>query len=215
MANNPGLIGAFFKTRVSIRNVAPLNYSIQATLYNQFGKAKEATIQITNGQQLNYENFLEELFQYQGAGTVELDAWFAILGGSSDNEFLVTAEVYTDSFSGRYKTIVIPADSIGTTFPAFSAAIYVDASSRTNIGCFNAGFGTNQISTELRSPSGDLINTYQINLSENSWNQIGIGDAVTGGYIRWRPASSAYCYAVVVDNTSNDGSFIPAQEYVQ
>ena len=65
MANNPGLFGAFFKTRVSILNVAPLNYSIQATLYNQFGKANEATIPIANGQQQNYENFLEDVFAYQ------------------------------------------------------------------------------------------------------------------------------------------------------
>ena len=90
-------------------NVAPLNYSIKATLYNQNGKVNEATIPIANGQQQNYENFLQEVFAYQGAGTVELDAWFGVLGGSSDNEFLLNVEVYTESPSGRYKTIVIPA----------------------------------------------------------------------------------------------------------
>jgi hypothetical protein len=32
-----------------------------------------------------------------------------------------------------------------------------------------------------------------------------------GGYI---PVSAAYCYAVVVHDTSNDGTFIPAVNYV-
>jgi hypothetical protein len=48
-----------------------------------------------------------------------------------------------------------------------------------------------------------------MNLGEDSWNQIGLGDPVSGGYIRWRSTLSCFCYAVVVDNTSNDGSFIP------
>jgi hypothetical protein len=215
MANNPGQFGSFFKTRVSILNVAPLNYSIKATLYNQNGKVNEVTIPIANGQQQNYENFLQEVFAYQGAGTVELDAWFGILGGSSDNKFLLNVEVYTESPSGRYKTIVIPADNISSSFPAFSPGIYVDANSRTNIGCFNDGFGTNLIQADLHSPAGTLINTYQMDLGEDSWNQIGLGDPVSGGYIRWRPTSSCFCYSVVVDNTSNDGSFIPATIYIQ
>jgi hypothetical protein len=201
-------------TRVSILNVAPLNYSIKATLYNQNGKVNEVTIRIANGQQQNYENFLQEVFAYQGAGTVELDAWFGILGGSSDNKFLLNVEVYTESPSGRYKTIVIPADNISSSFPAFSPGIYVDANSRTNIGCFNDGFGTNLIQAD-HSPAGTLINTYQMDLGEDSWNQIGLGDPVSGGYIRWRPTSSCFCYSVVVDNTSNDGSFIPATIYIQ
>ena len=88
MANNPGQFGAFCKTRVSILNVAPLNYSMKVILFNQSGKVKEATITMANGQQRTYENFLEEVFQYQGAGSVELDAWFSILQGVRTTSFL-------------------------------------------------------------------------------------------------------------------------------
>ena len=55
-----------------------------------------------------------------------------------------------------------------------------------------------------------------LNLPAKGWSQIGINDTVSGGYIKWRPQtlSSSYCYAVVVDNTSNDGTFIPALSYI-
>ena len=127
-------------------------------------------------------------------------------------------KVYTDSPNGRYKTIVssgVAPDSISSSFPSYSPGIHVTATSRTNIGCYNSGFGSNQISAEVRGPAGNLINTYLINLPTDGWNQIGINDSVSGGYIRWRPASTAYCYAVVVDNTSNDGSLIPASDDIQ
>ena len=37
---------------------------------------------------------------------------------------------------------------------------------------------------------------------------------ISGGYILWQPQASCYCYAVVVDNTSDDGTFINAIKYV-
>ena len=43
----------------------------------------------------------------------------------------------------------------------------------------------------------------------------GAGANVTNGYIRWRTSALAYCYAVVVDNLSNDGTFVPGAEYAQ
>jgi hypothetical protein len=217
MANNPGLFGSLFKTRVSILNVAPLNYSIKATLYNENGKVNEATIPIANGQQLNYENFLQDVFAYQGAGPVKLDAWGDVPGGIMGNKFLLNVEVYTESPSGGVTKTIVPVTWLGgyisSGFPAASPGIYVDANSRTNIGCFNYDFGTigtNLIQAELHSPAGTLINTYQMDLGKDSWSQIGLGDPVSGGYILWRPTLSCFCYAVVVDNTSNDGSFIPA-----
>lgn len=39
-----------------------------------------------------------------------------------------------------------------------------------------------------------------------SWTQVNLPNPVSGGYMRWRPVSAAYCYAVVVHNTSNDGT---------
>jgi hypothetical protein len=41
----------------------------------------------------------------------------------------------------------------------------------------------------------------------------GINTVVSGGYVQFVPSDAAVCYAVVVDNSTNDGRFIPAADY--
>jgi len=218
MANNPGQFGAFFKTRVSILNPTDFSYPVYVNLYDQGGKVGTRTISILAHESKNYDNFLQEVFGYSGAGTVELDSWFDPPDGLPDYQFLVSAEIYTDGPNGQYKTVVAsgpPADNIGSSYPAYSPGITVNASSRTNIGCFNDSGSTAQtILARLYSSAGAPIRTYSLNLPANGWSQIGISDPVTGGYIVWQPQTSCYCYAVVVDNKSNDGTFINATKYV-
>ena len=219
MANNPGLFGAFFRTKVSILNVTPQVFQVEATLYNQTGEVQKVSLASGPGQALNFDNFLQDVFGYQGAGAVRLAS---LPAGQTSNQFMVSAEVYADSLSGRYKTIVQPggdSDSISSSREAFTPGISVDATSRTNIGCYNDGFqslGPQTIFADLNRASGTLVNTYVLNLPAKGWSQIAINDPVSGGYIKWRPQtlSSCYCYAVVVDNTSNDGTFIPALSYI-
>ena len=50
-------------------------------------------------------------------------------------------------------------------------------------------------------------------LPANGWGQTGISSVVNNGYVQFDPSDSAVCYAVVVDNTTNDGLFISAAEY--
>jgi hypothetical protein len=59
-----------------------------------------------------------------------------------------------------------------------------------------------------------LVTTVVLTVGGGSWIQVSLPNAVSGGYIRWRPVSAAYCYAVVVNNASNDGTFVPAVNYV-
>lgn len=218
MANNPGMFGAVFKTRVTLLNPTGFSYTIYVNLYSQNGKVGTRTIAISPHEAKNYENFLEDVFGYSGAGTVELDSWFDPPGGTSDYHFLVKAEVYTDSPSGEYKTVVAtgaPFESIGSRFEAYTPGIFVGAASRANIGCFNdSSSSPNTIQAHLYSASGSLIRTYSLSLPPNGWSQTGIADAVSGGYILWQPQTVCYCYAVVVDNRSNDGAFIRATEYI-
>lgn len=217
MANNPGQFGAVFKTRVSIFNPTSFAYPIYVNLYNQSGKVATKTIAALPHEAKNYENFLQEVFNYSGAGSVEFDSWFDPPAGSPDYQFLVTAEVYTDSPNGQYKTVVTtggPVDDIGPSREAYSPGISVNASARSNIGCFNDSTSSQTVQAHLYAASGSLLHTYSMNLAGNGWSQIGIGDAVSGGYILWRPQAPCYCYAVVVDNISNDGTFINATKYV-
>lgn len=106
MTSAAGQFGAYFKTRVTLLNPTNRNFTINATLYGPIGRVKRISIPIKAGQTLVWNDFLAEAFTYSGAGGVFFDGWFSPPGGSIDNLFLVTAEVYTDSPNGRYKTVV-------------------------------------------------------------------------------------------------------------
>ena len=215
MANNPGAIaGTFYKTKVVILNPTNLTYAIQVTLYRD-GQVAQRTINMAPGQVRNYDNFLEQIFAYAGAGSVVFDSW-NVPNGSPLYEFIVSAEVYTDSPNGRFTTVVTSGallDSISNFSEAFSLGLSVDDSRRTNIGAFNDSNSANAINADLYDASGNLLNTVPLNLNPKSWSQIPLQITVTNGYIKWRANGPAYCYAVAVDNQSNDGTFIPAAEF--
>ena len=241
MANNPGQGGAFFKTKLSILNVTDFNYSVVITFFSKTGKSPQQSFQLKAREMRTWDNFLEA-FGYQGAGAVEFDSWFDPPGGSDDFEFILSSETYTDSPNGRYKTVVWSGENIGTTFPAYSPGVSVGPEQRTNLGCYNSSSAQTVIA-ELHSASGrtheatnlapggsdrfrsgaldicviDSVaaKSYPIFLVDQGWNQIPLPDPVVDGYVHWIPQSSCSCWAVVVDNRSNDGSFIPASEYIQ
>lgn len=216
MANTPGALGGIFKTKVVVYNPTNFSYPIQVSLYSTSGLVNQKTIDMSAGQIRNYENFLDEVFEFDGAGAVNFDS-LSLPGGNSKLVFLVNSEVYIDTDKGRYKTVVmngIPLDPVSPGVSAYSTGITVDASNRTNIGFFNASSIANVIVAEVYDSSNKLIRTVSTTLPGGSWGQVPFDTFVNGGYISWKPSSLAYCYAVVVNNTSNDGSFIPATSYV-
>ena len=151
-----------------------------------------------------------------GAGTVNFDS-LSLPGGNANFKFLVSAEVYIDSQNGRFKTVVStgpPLDSVSPTATAYSMGITVDADNRTNLGCFNTSFNTNVIIADVYDSSNRLVTTSLIDCRRWQLDPSSLPNSVSGGYIRWRPVIAAYCYAVVVNNTSNDGTFVPAANYV-
>lgn len=210
MANTPGQFGSLFRTKVAILNATTQSYAIQATLFSTSGQAATASIQMASKQIRNYENFLADVFNFTGAGTVIFDS----SGGSRD--FIVTAEVFNDLGAGRYKTVVVAGPLLENSLPefeSFSLGINVDANTRTNIGYFNDSSDPINIKADVFDASGALLTTVDVSLGGKSWNQQALSQTVTNGYIRWRVTGSAYCYAVVVDNKSSDGTFLPGADY--
>ena len=213
-ANNPGQFGAVFKTRVSIANVTTRTYTINATLYRSGGGTVVRQIAMGSRQARNYDNFLEEVFSYSGAAGVELDAVIAPPGGSDLNKFAVFAEVINDGANGVYKTVVNisdPSDGLSLTDPSISPGIFVDGSARTNVGCLNTATTQAIVNVDVYSSSGGLLTTHFLTVPGSGWAQNGVLQDVSGGYLIWRLQSgfSPNCFAIVVDNQTNDGSFIP------
>ena len=218
-ANNPGQFGAVFKTRVSIVNVTNRTYTIYATLYRNGGGTLVRQITMGSRQARNYENFLQDVFSYSGAAGVELDAVLAPPGGTDLNQFVVFAEVYTDSANGIYKTVVNisdPSDGLSLTDPSITPGVSVDGDSRTNIGCVNTATTQAIVNVDVYSNTGGLLTTYFLTVPASGWAQGGVIQTVSGGYLVWRLqfGVSPNCFAVVVDNQSNDGSFIQPSKVV-
>ena len=61
--------------------------------------------------------------------------------------------------------------------------------------------------------SGSQVSTVTLDLAGHAWRQKSLSGAVSGGYVRFDPAGPADCYAVVVNNATNDGRFVAAVEY--
>lgn len=212
MANTPGALGGIFKTKVVVFNPTDFAYPIEVSLYSTNGKVTQTVINMAAGQIRNYENFLEEVFNYQGAGTVNFDS-LSLPGGTLGFRFLVSSEVYMDSEKGRFTTVVTtgpPLDPVTPGAKAYSVGITVNSTTRTNLGCFNTSFSTNLIDIEVYDSANKLVNTLHLTVPGASWTQVPLPTAVSGGYVLWKPLSPAYCYAVTVNNISNDGTFIPA-----
>ncbi len=229
MANLSGRFGAYFKTRVVIFNPTDFNYPIYATLYGPGGEVATRNIPIQGQEYLTWENFLEEVFDYTGAGAVKFDSRYDPPGGSDDFGFLVTAEVYVDSPNGRYTTVVMDGDGddlLGSLFEEgrilFNPGVTVNDRQRVNVGVFNDSFaGSIAVSSQVTDEDGNAVETIEFNVPDKSWAQKPLNLPVENGLVSWSlscgktPAvlCSAYLWVVAVDNQSNDGRFFPAMYY--
>ena len=134
-------------------------------------------------------------------------------GGTHNNRFIVSAEVRTTG--GRFGTTVPALEFAGSSSRSFSPGITVDTNTRTNVGCFNQANAANKVKATVFDATGKLVlGSVELNLAANAWGQTGISTIVSGGYVQFDPADAAVCYAVVVDNSTNDGRLVPAAEYL-
>jgi hypothetical protein len=212
MVNAGGLAGATFGTYVALFNPTSRDFDVFVTLYDAAGIAYHATIPVQAGQLYTYANFLDHVFHFSGAGTVKFQSGAAV-GGSSDNLFILSAEVYTNASGVRYGTSLPAFDFPGTDSRSFSAGITVDAHNRANVGCFNESGDANTVNATVFDGFGHQASSVQLHLGAHAWGQTGLPVDVSGGYVQFDPSAPADCYAVVVNNTTNDGRVIAAVEY--
>ena len=166
-----------------------------------------------------FENFLEEVFQYRGAGAVILDG-NPPNPGYVDGAFTVTAEVYTDSPNGRYTTQVQVREKVrdslnlgtqatyGSGERAFNAGVTSNNRQRVNVGVFNRESKPEIYDAYIYSQDGTLIETIAFFTGALGWAQKPVKAQFENGYIEWEGRCSscrAYPWVVTVDNQSNDG----------
>jgi hypothetical protein len=209
VVNAGGLANATFRTHVALLNPTSHAFSLRATLHDSAGIAYHATIELPAGGLVTYENFLDELFHFAGAGAVRLESENA----GADDLFIVNAEVYTTGSGVRYGTSVAVRDGRASGASSFSAGVTIDPRSRANVGCADESGAANTVRATLVDADGHEVSHVDVPLAANGWKQAALSGSVAGGFVRFEPHGPASCYAVVVDNGTNDGRFVAAVEY--
>jgi hypothetical protein len=173
MANVQGQFGAFFKTRLAMFNPTTFSFIVAARLFDQGGLVDTRQIDLPANSFKVWDDFLGTAFAYTGAGGVEFDSWF-ISGGSESFEFFVTSEVYADSPNGRYKTTVlngIQPQTLTGLRRATSIGLNVNANERTNLGVLNDAAATANVTAEVYSDTGKLVETLTFGVPPKGWAQ--------------------------------------------
>jgi len=210
-SNVNGVGGSRFQTYLAILNPTASAFTVTASLYDANGTKRDATINLAAGELKTFDNFLEAVFNTTGGGAVTFSAPESA-GGTHNNRFIINAEIWTTGT--RYGTTVPVLEFAGSSSPQYSPGISTDSTSRTNIGCFNQANAANAIKATVYDKSGtQTIGTFNLNLPANAWGQTAVTSVVTNGLVKFEPSDSAVCYAVVVNNGTNDGHLVAATEF--
>ena len=201
-ANVPGRFGGIFKTNLTLANLSEDDIEVTARLYGTRGLAQEETISLEAVTYRSWNNFLDSLFGYRGAGAVEFTA---------EKPFQVASvEVFIDTSSGRNTTVVLnqPTPPLLYTGSAISLGVNVNDDKRTNIGVFNSSNQDQTVTARVHSDErgADPVQIIRFNLPAKGYSQKSVSARVEDGFIRWSIPREAYLYVVSVDNSSNDGT---------
>jgi hypothetical protein len=204
-ANVTGQFNAVFKTKVSIFNAVNASYSIRAGLSVGNGEISHTFISIGPGQTITYSNILNDLFGYTGGGAIDLDS------GNSGYVFIVNSQVYVDTVAGRYTTAVQFADDLGDITPlrpGYVVGVSINSLFRVNVGCAsNSGFPQTITFQAFDANNIAIGNPFSFPLAGFGWAQYSANFVLTNGGVYITASDNAVCFAIEVNNISNDGTF--------
>lgn len=219
VANTPGLFNSFFITKVTLYNPNPFDITVHAQLTTAAGAPPTRNLPLAAGSLRRWDNFLQDVFGATGGGGL-------VLTEDTSKPFIAVVEVYVDGPNGRFSTpvtgiladdaIVSPADAPGAIFAA--AGIQNNAGNRANFGCLSLAPIASSVRVDFFAFTGTNLTTASttLNLPPLAWQQQAVpipGDDIVALFSLTSNDSSliAYCYAVNVNNTSNDGNSIVAR----
>jgi hypothetical protein len=204
-ANVTGQFNAVFKTKVSIFNAVNASYSIRAGLSVGSGEIAHTSIPIAPGQTITFNNILSDVFGYTGGGAIDLDS------GNSGFVFIVNSQVYVDTIAGRYTTAVQFADDFGDITPlrpGYVVGVSVNSLFRVNVGCAsNSGFPQTITFQAFDANNFAVGSQATFTLAGYGWAQLSANFVLTNGGVYITASDNAVCFAIEVNNISNDGTF--------
>lgn len=177
------------------------------------------TFTLNPGTSVRYQDALDSLFSFNGAG--------ALLVTASEAQVLISSRTYTVSADGSFGQ-AIPGRPIGEALTAGQSARLVQLSHsaetsrgfRTNIGLASASETATTVHIDIYSGEGVLLGDRDVELEPYGYTQIGgifapVSERdVDDGYVVVHSDDQGaryFAYASVVDNVSGDPSYIEAR----
>ena len=208
-ANAPGLFDAHFKTRVTLLSLGSSRQSSVRleVLPSALGRGPVGVITLAPAAVVTFEDFLGAL-GYEGGAAI-------VVSHAEDQPLHVTAEVYAESPSGRYTTVVPVITDPASDRRRVTSGVTNSGLSRANLGCASLSDRDELARAEVHGPDGSELGTLLLTVPRRGWVQRAIPFSVSDGYVIWGtfanlagPPEGVSCFAVVVDNASNDGSLL-------
>jgi|GEM_PF-405955 len=208
----PGASGATFMTDLRLFNPdpQPVTASIIFTPSGADGRTIFASANVVVGshQVVQLEDAIAQLFQTTGIGQLEI--------GSESPSLLATSRIYTQAAGGGTYGQYVPATPVARALRAGNAPMYipdleVPLARRSNLGVADEDGST----VRLYGAAGDVVSTtsypiapfshFQLPLAASGSNVVYLAEVTVSG------GAAVLAYGSVIDNSSNDGVFTPAQ----
>ena len=223
-ANAPGQFGAFFRTKLTLYNPGADAITIRATLSTPTGPSQTVVIPLSANSYNRWDNFLDDMFGYSGGAGINLAE------STATKSFVAVAEVFTESDAGRYATpvtglhaddAIVPLGNPVASPVSVVAGLRVDAANRANFGCSSASADPVRVRADFyafRSFVRTATTSVTMDLVPRGWAQAAVpveGEDVIATFwlVSGAPGGGVYCYGVNVNNSSNDGTAIPARTW--
>jgi hypothetical protein len=224
-----GVNNSYYTTALSLANTGSRNAILDFTYFGAFGSSNGSVSDVLPaGQQKIQNNALNYLISLglqipdtgNRGGTVRIRCW----GISTAQDIAVTARTTTAVSNGRAGLAYQGLDALeGMTTPSFLYGLRQNAHDRSNVALQNmGGLQDGDIVLNLTVYSGDLLNPFSLTLPPVSLppggflqiNEILVSNGMnlSNGFVRVEKISGAapyYAYAVINDQVTSDGSFIP------
>jgi hypothetical protein len=220
-----GAGGTFFHSDVSLWNVGDTSMDVQATYRCSLGECVAAAKTFTLGplQLLEIDDFVgDALGVPSSGGAVEFSVQGVPPGASPG--LIVTSRLYTPSHPAPTVGMFVPGLAAGeatqnAVLTSLSHSAAGGAGFRTNVGGFNPGDASQSLRFYLYDADGFALGQVWRTLAGHSATQIndvfgeaGVQVDVANAYCLVRGDGPVfYAYAAVVDNQSQDPSFVVGQ----
>ena len=207
-AHLAGVGGTTWRTDLTLVNVSDLDLLVTLSFLPQAGAARPAprTYRIPGRVSTRFDDVVERLAGGEGAGAIRLEVDLGAVAASSRTFTTGGAGTYGQHLPG---IAAAAAATAGT--PAILPQLRQDAAFRTNVGFVSLAGGDAVVTLASYDADGNLLATREVAVVGDTWLQLN----------RPLPAGVAYAvvtvdaagvavlpYASVVDNGSNDPTFV-------